>query len=82
MGRRFAYLRPELELYQRLHIAPPRAHPTRRITSLYKEMNMPVFDMNSCDSCKKELTVARNAAYLKRKIYCRSCYLAYLEKNG
>src|SRR3989339_1092535 len=82
MGRRFAYLKPELELYQRLNIAPPRAHPTRRIVDLYQQMNMPIFEERACASCGKGVAVAKNAAYPSRKIYCKSCYLQYLEHYG
>ena len=82
MGRRFAYLKPELELYQRLNIAPPRARPTRRIVDLYQQMNMPIFEERACASCGKGVAVAKNAAYPSRKIYCKSCYLQYLEHYG
>jgi len=39
-GRRFGYLKPEIALYEKLRIAPPREHPTRRINELHKEMNI------------------------------------------
>ena len=82
MGRRFAYLKPELELYQRLKIAPPRAHPTRRIVDLYQQMNTPIFEERVCASCGKGMTVAKNAAYPDRKMYCKACYFQYLEHYG
>ena len=78
-GRRFIYLKPELELYKRLGIAPPRKHPTRRIRELYAEMNIAVFETTACANCHKTIQVAKNTNYLERKIYCKSCYYAYLE---
>ncbi|MBI4598773.1 hypothetical protein HY734_01085 [Candidatus Uhrbacteria bacterium] len=82
MGRRFAYLKPELELYAKLGIAPPRSHPTSRLISLYREMNTPVLEDASCASCGTSMQVSKNLAYPERKMYCKSCYLEYLERNG
>ena len=82
MGRRFSYLKPELELYQKLGVAPPRRHPTGRIQDLYREMNRPVFFDTTCAKCSKSLRVSDNRAYPKRTIYCQPCYLRYLEERG
>jgi len=80
--RRFSYLKQELELYEKLRLAPPRLHPTRRIQQLYSEMNMPIFMKIPCQKCGKEIVVAKNNNYPVREIYCRSCYLKYLEENN
>jgi hypothetical protein len=82
MKRRFSYLLPELEIYNHLKIAPPRKHPTRRISDLYREMNMPVFFETECQKCQKKILTAKNQAYPDRKIYCHACYLKYLEENN
>jgi len=82
MNRRFSYLLPELEMYDQLKIAPPRKHPTRRITDLYREMNMPIFFETECQKCQKKISTAKNQAYPDRKIYCHACYLKYLEENN
>lgn len=82
MKRRFSYLLPELEIYKQLKIAPPRKHPTRRITDLYREMNMPIFFETECQKCQKIISTAKNQAYPNRKIYCHDCYLKYLEENN
>lgn len=81
-GRRYGYLKPELALYQKLNVAPSRSHPTRRIYELYDEMNKAVSEMMSCKVCSKEVQVGINKIYPNRKIYCKSCYLEFLETNG
>jgi len=82
IGRRFGYLRPELELYQKLKIAPPRRHPRGRIMDIYRYLNKPEFIKTDCAKCQRELLVAKNFAYPNRKIYCHDCYLKYLEENN
>ncbi len=82
MGRRFSYLKPELELYQKLGVAPLRRHPTGCIHDLYREMNRPIFHETTCAKCGKGIRVADNQAYPKRIIYCQLCYLRYLEERG
>lgn len=82
IGRRFGYLRPELEFYLKLKIAPPRQHPRGRIMNIYRYLNKPEFTEAVCGKCGNALTVAKNFAYPSRKIYCKPCYLKYLEKYG
>ncbi|MDA1038388.1 MAG: hypothetical protein O2877_01725 [bacterium] len=81
-GRRYGYLKPELALYTKLKIAPPRSHPTRRIYELYDEMNKAVYKEDTCKKCSKNLTVALNKKYTERNIYCMTCYLEFLEQRG
>jgi hypothetical protein len=80
--RRFGYLKLELAFYQKMKIAPPRQHPTRRIQELYAEMNMAVFEKGVCKNCQKEIIVAKNKNYPDRTIFCCNCYLEYLEQHG
>jgi hypothetical protein len=82
IGRRFVYLKPELELYQKLKVALPRHHPRGRIMEIYRQLNKPEFVGMVCQSCKKEIRVAKNYAFPDRKIFCRSCYNAYIEENN
>ena len=81
-GRRFAYLKPELKLHEKLGVAPPRMHPTRRINELYAEMNYAVFEDIPCVKCAKPIRVAKNRHYPDRLIYCKECYLCYLEAQS
>ena len=78
-NRRFSYQKTELELYARLGVAPPRKHPTRRLTDHYHEMSMAVFEDGHCEKCNQQIRVAKNMTYPNRKLYCKSCYLAFIE---
>jgi hypothetical protein len=79
--RRFSLLRPELELYGKLGIIPPDSHYTSRVEALYNELNAGIFTNESCFVCGKMVSTTKNRAYPNRKIYCRACYLKYLENN-
>lgn len=81
-NRRYAFLRPEIELYKGLNVAPPSIHPMTRLKNLVFEANMGVFMDAACKQCSRSLIVSKNRVYHHRTIYCRECYLAYLEKNG
>ncbi len=80
-GRRFTYLKPELDLYQKLGVAPSRKHPTRRIRELYAEMNIAVFENAHCEKCHQVIRVAKNMTYPNRRLYCRSCYRALIDSR-
>lgn len=82
VGRRFSFMKPELAMYQKLEIAPPRQHPRTRLMETYKWLNKPEFINVVCKKCNKKLVVAKNFAFPDRKIYCHSCYLKYLEENN
>ncbi|HBR80904.1 MAG: hypothetical protein UW63_C0022G0002 [Candidatus Uhrbacteria bacterium GW2011_GWF2_44_350] len=82
VGRRFSYMKPELMMYQKLKVAPPRQHPRARIMETYKRSNKPEFFDTVCKSCNKAIRVAKNPAYPDRKIFCRACYNTFIEKNN
>jgi len=82
LGRRFAFLRPELEFYQKINVVPPDEHYISRIASLYKDMNFGSFTDTECVQCQNKLRIAKNRRYLEKKIYCHDCYLKYLEENN
>ena len=79
--RPFTYLKPEIAFYKKHNIAPPILHFSTRVRDMIREVNNGVFEKTSCSSCDKELIVATNFMYT-RKIYCKECYLKYLETNG
>ena len=81
-GKRFAYLKPEVKLYQDLNIAPPLKNPMLRLRSLLEELNSAIPMEVECAKTGKKLRVAKNKVYPNRKIYCREAYLEYLETNG
>ena len=80
--RKFAFLKPEVEHYRALRIAPPNKHVVRRMAKLGKAQNLAGFETKSCASCNKELMVGMNIRYPNRKIYCKEHYLEYIEKYG
>ena len=81
-NRRFAMIKPEVEFYRRMNIAPPRKHFISRIKDLWLEANQASFMETKCEACHKPLRVAKNAAHPIRRHLCRSDYLKYLEANG
>jgi hypothetical protein len=80
--RRFRFLKPELQLYKQLGIAPPRQHPTVRLAKLYNELNFPLTKGSNCFACQKRIIVSENINHPMRKTHCHSCYLKYLEENN
>ncbi|MDA1038208.1 MAG: hypothetical protein O2877_00790 [bacterium] len=83
MKRPFGILKPELEFYRKMNIPVPREHFIARIeTSLWPEVLMMSQHETSCKKCEKIIEVADSRAYPNRKIYCRTCYLQYLEERG
>ncbi len=82
MGRRFSYLKPELDFYRKKKVPVPTEHFIKRVFDLFLEQNSAVFEKKECGSCGAAATVAKNATYPDKKVYCRKCYLEYLEKYG
>ncbi len=80
--RTFTFLRPEVEHYRRLRIAPPNIHFIRRLHEVSHAGQVTAFTSATCAECKKVLTVAKNVRYPERRIYCHSCYTTFLEKNA
>ncbi|MFH1405329.1 MAG: hypothetical protein ABIH21_04515 [Patescibacteria group bacterium] len=80
--RRFAYLKPEFELYKKLRIAPPTVHHVKRLLDLTQSSQTPEFTTTSCSQCAKDLIVSVNPGFPKRNIYCNQCYLKYMEERG
>lgn len=81
-GRRFAFLRPELEFYKNQRIAPPTRHFIYRVDSLYLTANLFLLENAFCATCERTLRVAKNVTYKGRRHLCRDCYLRYLEEHG
>ncbi|MDA1038207.1 MAG: hypothetical protein O2877_00785 [bacterium] len=81
-GRRFAYLKPELDWYRKQKLGAPREHFIKRVYDLLLEQNLMMFEKKSCEACGASITVAQSVSYPDRKIYCKSCYLKYLEQYG
>ncbi len=82
MRRRFAFIAPEIQFYKTHRLAPPARHFVGRIHDLIRESNMGRFESTHCAKCSTEITVAFNHIHTVRTVYCKACYLQYLEKNG
>ena len=82
LKRRFSLIVPEIALYKKLRIAPPVEHHIARVMDMIFSSNSAVFDETHCAQCQKYIVVAKNKKYPNRKIYCRECYLAFIEENN
>ncbi|HLD17932.1 MAG TPA: hypothetical protein VJB99_02540 [Patescibacteria group bacterium] len=82
LRRRFVYLRPEIEFYHRHRIGPPRRHFILRTQELHLASNSGRFEQTTCGNCGKGLLTATNLTYSDRNVFCRECYLNYLERCG
>ena len=80
--RRFSFFAPEIALYKKLRVAPPVSHHVKRVLDLTQTSNTGVFEKGTCKNCHKEVTTSRNPTYPNHKIFCKTCYLAYIEKKG
>ena len=78
-NRRFAFIKPEIEFYRKYRLAPPNDHFMYRVRNLMWLANGAVFEKQTCEKCQKEIQVAKNKHFLKRRIYCWDCYLRYVE---
>ena len=81
-GRRFAMLEPELRLCKELGIAPTLSHPVARMREMMLSANTAVFEEAKCRKCHTHINTAKNVTYPNRTIYCRACYLQFIEANG
>ena len=53
-----------------------------RVLDLTRTSNTGVFEKSPCEICHKEVTISRNPTYPNRRIFCKACYLNFIEKNG
>lgn len=81
-GRRFAYLRSELEFYKTHNIPAPTQHFIPRVYGLYHTANLFLLEDAPCTACGKTLRVAKNITFSNRRHLCREDYLTYLEQHG
>jgi len=80
--RNFAFLKPELDFYRKHRLPAPTSHFIKRVYDLFLEQNSALFVQAACTACGKQVEYAKNYTYPRKRILCRPCYLAYLEKNG
>ena len=80
--RKFSFLRPEVEFYREERIAPPDRHFIRRVLEMPRVGQTIMFEDRTCEKCSKKVLTTKNLTYPDRVIYCRACYLKYLEQYG
>ncbi|HBD05433.1 TPA: hypothetical protein DCZ32_03165 [Candidatus Uhrbacteria bacterium] len=80
--RAFAYLKPELEHYRRVRIAPPTEHFISRVNAVTHSGQVACLENKKCAKCDQAILTSKNPTYPNRTIYCKPCYFAYLEQNG
>ncbi len=71
----------ELELYKRLRLPIRREHFIKRVEDLWQEMNKVDVENRSCETCHISLIVAVNSTYPHRRVFCKNCYTAFIERN-
>ena len=80
--RPFSFLKPEIEHYRSLRIAPPNQHFIPRFIKMATSGQAAAFESRTCAQCQKAMMVSCCPSYPNRRIYCQSCYLQYLEKTN
>ncbi|MFH1252872.1 MAG: hypothetical protein V1664_00875 [Candidatus Uhrbacteria bacterium] len=80
--RTFSFLKPELDHYRALRIAPPNTHFIRRLNEVAMSGQQSVFEKRACAECQKEITVTGCQQYPNRRVFCHGCYLKFIEKNN
>lgn len=80
-GRRFSYLRPEVEFYKKHRLPLPEGHFIDRMMNLNLMLNGALFVQKSCGKCAKIIEVAKNKMFPDRIVYCLPCYHAFVESR-
>lgn len=81
-GRRFNVNAQELAYRKQKGYPFPRRHYRARFKELIAQVNSPEQEECVCDQCQKQIIINRNPMFPDKKVYCRECYLKYLEQNG
>ncbi len=71
--RPYRIIKQELAFYKKFGLPIPRYHQDERKKMLLEKGMGEVFDLTTCDQCKKEVLYVRHPSE-KRKIYCEECY--------
>ena len=82
LKRNFSVIDAEFAFYKSHRLPFPREHFLTRLKKLIRHSNTPVKMSAECHACKKSIITYVNQLFTERKIYCRACYLQFLEKNG
>ncbi|MEK7665599.1 MAG: hypothetical protein AAB337_01825 [Patescibacteria group bacterium] len=81
-NRRYAVNAQELA-YRKEHGYPfPLRHYTSRLKDIVASCNGPIQESARCAKCNKEIMTSSSTIYSKRTVYCKACYLKFIESNG
>jgi len=80
--RRFVFTAAEVDYLKRYGIAPSKHHFITRMWDLYKTSNTGKLEPQECKKCREKITVGYNAKYPIRTVFCKACYLKYLEEKN
>jgi len=82
LGRDYSVIKSEFEVYKKKRWPFPRRHFISRLTDLIRHSNSPHKESRQCSSCQVDIVTYKNLKFPERKVYCRECYLKYLEQYG
>jgi len=72
----YRFIEQEFNFYKKYKLPLPKYHHDERKKMLLEKGMWDVFDLTTCDKCKKEILYVRNP-WEQRKIYCKDCYSKY-----
>ncbi|MFH1404948.1 MAG: hypothetical protein ABIH21_02505 [Patescibacteria group bacterium] len=76
-GRKFAFLKPEVDFYKKHKLPLPQEHFIHRLLHLNHFSNGAVFEDAKCAKCSKDIRVAKNKIIKDRTFYCLDCYYEF-----
>jgi len=82
LGRPFSVVAGEMAFYRSQGYSFPREHFLRRLKASIRTSNSPEEEKALCGSCGKAITTYKNSTFSKRKVFCKECYLKFLEQNN
>ena len=81
LQRNFSVTDSEFAFYQAHQLPFPREHFLTRLKKLTRHSYTPIPFETTCYVCKKSISSYKNQLFPDRRIYCRACYLAFLEQS-
>ncbi|MFH1433436.1 MAG: hypothetical protein ABIG32_00895 [Candidatus Uhrbacteria bacterium] len=82
LDRNFSVTDGEFAFYQAHRLAFPREHFLSRLKNMIRQANSPFPQTLQCTECKQDIMSYQNSTYPDRRVYCKDCYLKYLEQYG
>ncbi|MFH1253724.1 MAG: hypothetical protein V1664_05370 [Candidatus Uhrbacteria bacterium] len=82
LSRPFSVTRGEMAFYRKQNYPFPREHFLRRLKALIRTSNSPEPENRLCANCSREIISYRNSSFVVRRVFCKNCYLKFLEENN